>query len=56
MEKFPQTPCNDAKWHVIEHNVDHLLHWDMEGYRGTETGVLLTLLLLSLLKGAGIMF
>ena len=50
-EKSPQIPYNDAN--VIEHNVAHLLHWDKEGDRYGETGVLLTHLLFSLLKGAG---
>ena len=35
-ENSPQTPCND--WHVIEHNVAHLLHWDREGDSYGETG------------------
>ena len=30
-ESSPQTPCSDANWHVIEHSVAHLLHWDREG-------------------------
>lgn len=38
-----------------EHNVVHLFHWNREGYSYGETGVLLTHLLLSLLKGAGTM-
>ena len=55
IENSPQTPCNDANWHVIEHNVAQLIHWDREGDRYGETGMLLTSLLLSLHKGAGTM-
>ena len=48
-EKSPQTPCSDANWHVTEHSVAQLLHWD------SGTGLLLTHLLSSLLKGVGTM-
>ena len=54
-ENSPQTPCNDANWHVIEHSVAQLPQWDREGDSYGETGLLLTHLLLSLLKGAGTM-
>ena len=30
-ENSPQTPCSDADWHVVEHSVAQLPHWDREG-------------------------